>query len=101
MAPCRLLTNLSALLLFEEIKMPLNEKKIINIILEECQSVKNKCEGYREEIMDVVTDIISVERQHRIQGTNIQQKVNDKFNAAGRYLAEKRSEFKSSKEDEP
>lgn len=80
--------------------MPLNEKKIINIILEECQSVENRCEGYREEIIDVVTDIISAERQHRIQGTNIQQKVNDKCNAAGRYLAEKRSAPKNSKEDE-
>lgn len=79
--------------------MPLNEKKIINIILEECQSVNNRCEGYREEIVDVVTDIISAERQHRIQGTNIQQKVNDKCSAAGRYLAEKQNESGKSEED--
>ena len=52
----------------------------------------NGGDGYREEIIDVVTDIISAERQHRIQGTNIQQQVSDKCNAAGRFLASKRGE---------
>jgi len=70
--------------------MPLNERKIINIILDECQKIEERCEGYREELVEVVTDIITAERQHRVQGTNIQQKVNDKCNTAGRFLAEKR-----------
>ena len=84
--------------LFEEGTVPLNERKIIDIILEECQAVKNRCEGYQEEIIDVVTDIIHAERQHRIQGTNIQQQVSDKCRAAGQYLAEKRSESDESGE---
>lgn len=72
--------------------MPLNERKIINIILEECKTVEERCNGYQEELVDVITDIITAERQHRVQGTNIQQKINDKCNAAGRLLSEKRSQ---------
>lgn len=70
--------------------MPLNERKIINIILEESKTVEERCEGYQEELIDVITDIITTERQHRVQGTNIQQRINDKCNTAGRFLAEKR-----------
>lgn len=71
--------------------MPLNERKIINIILEECKTVEERCEGYQEELIEVITDIITTERQHRVQGTNIQQRINDKCNTAGRFLAERRS----------
>lgn len=72
--------------------MPLNDRKIISIILEQGAEVEERCEGYREEIVDVITDIIEYERQHRVQGTNIQKKINDKCNAAGRYLSEKRGD---------
>ena len=72
--------------------MPLNNKKIISIILEQCADVEERCEGYREEIVDVISDIIEYERQHRVQGTNIQKKINDKCNAAGRYLSEQRGD---------
>ena len=72
--------------------MPLNERKIIGIILDECKSVEERCEGYREELVEVISDIITTERQHRVQGTNVQQRISDKCNAAGRFLAEKRSQ---------
>ena len=53
--------------------MPLNDKKIISLILEQCAEVEDRCEGYCEEIIDVISDIIGYERQHRVQGTNIQK----------------------------
>lgn len=71
--------------------MPLNERKIITILLDECKSAEERCEGYRDELVDVIVDIVTAERQHQVQGTNIQQKINDKCNAAGRFLAEKRA----------
>ena len=70
--------------------MPLNSKKIINIILEECESIKERCYGYREELVEVIAEIIDYERQHRYQAMNIQQKINDKINTTGRFLAEHR-----------
>lgn len=57
--------------------MPLNDKKIISIILEECNGVEERCEGYREEIREVIADILKYERDHRLAATNIQQKIND------------------------
>lgn len=70
--------------------MPLNDKKIISIILKQCAGVEERCRGYREEIIDVITDILQYERAHRVSATNIQQKINDKFDAAARFLAEQR-----------
>jgi hypothetical protein len=72
--------------------MPLNDRKIISIILEQSKQVEERCEGYREEIVDVISDILVYERQHRVQNTNIQQKISDKCNAAARFLCEKRGQ---------
>lgn len=71
--------------------MPLNEKKIISLILDQCKNIDERCEGYRNEILEVVSEILIYERQNRTQGTNIQQKISDKCNAAGQLLAERRS----------
>lgn len=70
--------------------MPLNDRKIITIILDECESIQERCDGYREELVETITEIIALEREHRIQGTNIQQRISDKCNAAGDFLAKKR-----------
>lgn len=79
--------------------MPLNERKVIGIIIDECKTIEERCEGYREELVEVVADIIAVERQHRKHGTNIQQRINDKCNATGRFLAEKRGQTVNSDGD--
>jgi hypothetical protein len=70
--------------------MPLNDKKIISIILEQGTGIPERCAGYREEIIEVISDIISYERAHHVEATNIQKKINDKCDAAARFLTEKR-----------
>ena len=77
--------------------MPLNDRKIITIILNECKTIEERCTGYKEELVEVITEIITAERQHRVQGTNIQQKINDKCFAAGDFLAESRGLTKTKK----
>lgn len=72
--------------------MPLNDKKIISIILEQCSGVEERCEGYREEIIAVISEILEYERGHRVSATNIQQKINDKCNAAARLLASQKNQ---------
>jgi hypothetical protein len=71
--------------------MPLNDKKIISIILEQCADIEERCKGYREEIIEAITDILEYERGHRVSATNIQKKISDKCNAAARFLAEQRA----------
>ena len=71
--------------------MPLNEMKVLSILLDECKTIEERCQGYKEEIIEVVTDIITAERQHKVERTRIQQKINDRLHAAGNFLAEKRN----------
>jgi len=79
--------------------VPLNERKIISIILDEAKTVEERCGGYKEELIEVITDIITAERQHRVAGTNIQQKISDKCNTIGRFLAEKRGQGSATDRD--
>lgn len=72
--------------------MPLNHKKIISIILEQCADIEERCHGYREEIIAVISDIIEYERRHRVEATNIQKKINDKCNAAAHFLSKSRGD---------
>lgn len=67
--------------------MPLNERRIGEIILEECKAVPDRCRDYRNELMSTIADVIQDERQHRVSGTNIQQKIGDKINTLGGLLA--------------
>lgn len=71
--------------------MPVNSRRVIRILYEELDAVEDRCEGYKEELLEAVADIINAERQHRVRGTNIQQRVAEKCNAAGSFLAKRRS----------
>ena len=51
--------------------MPLNDRKIISIILEQCGEIDERCDGYREEIINVISDILEYERGYRVSATNI------------------------------
>lgn len=79
--------------------MPLNQQKIITIILDESKSIEERCAGYKEELVEVITEIIAAERQHRVQSTYIQQRINDKCSAAGDFLAGNRDLTKTAKGD--
>ncbi|MDE0211795.1 MAG: hypothetical protein OXJ64_18185 [Boseongicola sp.] len=70
--------------------MPLNDKKIISIILEQCERIEERCDGYKEELIEVISEILEYERGHRVSATNIQKKINDKCNAAARFLSAQR-----------
>ena len=78
--------------------MPLNEKKIISIILEESNKIEERCEGYREELIIVISEILEYERQHIISATNIQRKISDKFNATAQFLSNKRKQYSEKQE---
>ena len=71
--------------------MSLNERKVISIILDQRTGIEERCEGYRDEIVDVIADILQYERRHRVSHTNIQKQINDKCNAAARFLTEQSS----------
>ena len=81
--------------------MPLNDRKIISIILQECKEIEERCNGYREEIIEVISEILQYERSHRVSATNIQKKINDKCNSTARFLTKQRSHDANLEVDEP
>lgn len=68
--------------------MPLIPKKIVSIISDQCMNLEERCKGYRGEIFSTIADILELERLHRMRAISIQQKINDKCDATGRFLAE-------------
>ena len=69
--------------------MPLNEK-IISLITEQCNRVEERCVDYRERLTELISGIIEDEEDHRISRTNIQQKINNRFDDAAQFLAGQR-----------
>ena len=81
--------------------MPLNEKRIISIILEQSTEAEERCKGYRDEIINVISEIIEYEWGHLVSPTNIQKKIKDKCNAAGQFLAMERDKDAGAEELRP
>ncbi len=75
--------------------MPANERKVAEIIFAEIDAVEERCPGYREELKDAASDVITAERQNRVNRTNIRQKVEDRINLAGQFLATERAKVDS------
>ncbi len=72
--------------------MPFNNNKIISILLEQCGGIEDRCNGYQEEIIEVITEILKYEWGHRVAATNIQKKINEKCNATARFLVKCRGQ---------
>jgi hypothetical protein len=81
--------------------MPLNDKKTVSIILEQCAEIEERCHGYREAIIDVISDVLEYERGHRVSATSIQKKINDKCNAAAWFLVTQRGQDTGTEELDP
>ena len=67
--------------------MPLNNRRVVEILLAQVDAVDEKCEGYRNVIKDALMDIIDYERDHMINGTNIQQRITNKCRSVGEWFS--------------
>ena len=57
--------------------------------MEECSRLPELYGGYREDVLDLLTDILALERQRVWQNISIQKKIVDKIEAAGEHLRRK------------
>ena len=69
--------------------MSFNTEKMVKLILNECESIEERCDGYRKKVLDAIVDILNAERQHRVQKIPIQQKVNEACHGTGDFRAQK------------
>ena len=70
--------------------MSFNAEKMANLILKECESIEEKCGGYKEKLVEAIVEILSSEKQHSIKGINIQKEVNSICKATGDFLVKNR-----------
>ena len=69
--------------------MPVTQKRTVTILLEQCTQAEERCDGYRDELIAAISDIIESERAHRVSRTDIQKRITDKCNAVAVFLAGK------------
>ncbi len=70
--------------------MSYNKEKMVKMILNECESIEERCDGYRKKVLEAIVEILSAEREHQAQRTTIQKQVNQACHKAGDFLARKR-----------
>ena len=68
--------------------MPLNQQKVLRVVLDELESIEERYNGYRKELIASIAEILQAESEHRVSRTNIQKQINDKVNAVARFVAE-------------
>ena len=71
--------------------MPINERKVLAILLEEVDKVPERCDGYGDELKNAIADIVAAEREHRTRRGQIQQKVDGICDLAGDWLTNRQS----------
>lgn len=69
--------------------MPMNSQKVMDILFSEVDRVRERCDGYRDELKETIADVMMRERENRVRQTNIQQQVNDRCEVAGGWLADR------------
>jgi hypothetical protein len=77
--------------------MAYNDKKIVEILLENCKSIESRCPGYREEMQDLLAEVLKLEREHALARMNIAAKIADQVNALGMVLYRARQKSVSGK----
>jgi hypothetical protein len=72
--------------------MAYNDKKILGVLLGELQTVPDRCKGYREEVGQLLGDVLQAEREHSIAKTNVVKKIGDQVNTVAMWLYRERNQ---------
>lgn len=70
----------------------MDTRRVLEIILEESKNVLERYPGYRDDLTEVVAEIVDIERQHKFVARNVKKDVADQINTLGGDLAAKLSE---------
>lgn len=68
--------------------MALNIDKISRTLESKLSKIPERTPGYHEQVISTIKEIIREERQHQIQSTSIQSKVEEICNELGKYITE-------------
>lgn len=66
--------------------MSFNREKIVELILNESESIEERCDGYKKKLLDAIVEILKAEREHKVQRTTIQKQVDTACHKVGDFL---------------
>jgi len=66
--------------------MAVNRKRIMTMIVDKVQEMPERCNGYNDELMEAIGDIIELEQDKKLTGANSKQPVTDRCMKLGQYL---------------
>ena len=69
--------------------MPVNDQRVVQIILENIREIENRYDGYLDDMKELIANVMVLEMEHQIQKTNIKQLIGDKIALAASELFEK------------
>ena len=72
--------------------MAYNDRKILGVFLDELAAVPERYEGYRDDMMHLLTEVLNLEQEHAIKRTDIVKKIGDQVNTVGMSLHRSRHE---------
>ena len=74
--------------------MSYNDKKIASILLEHCKKVAPRCPTYSDDMQQLLTEVLRLERDHAISRMNIAERIADQINTVGMQVYKYESEGK-------
>lgn len=77
--------------------MAYNDKKILQVLLEELDKIPERCPGYKEEFTPLLGDVLGIERGHLTARTDVVKQIANKVNATGMILYRSRSKTQTVK----
>ena len=66
--------------------MAYNDRKILGVLLGELTDVPERCEGYREDMMHLLTEVLNLEQGHAIKRIDIVKRIGDQVHTVGMSL---------------
>lgn len=74
--------------------MPVNQRRLAQIMLEQCAQIDERVPGYRGALIDHLIQILDFENAHRRGGgMPIKQQITAQCEALGAFLAQKRKQI--------
>jgi hypothetical protein len=65
----------------------MDSKRVVEIILEETAKASERYPTYRDDLREVVAEIVNIERQHRFMARNVKQDIAAQINTLAKELA--------------
>ena len=72
-----------------------NDKKIISVLKEGIENIPDRYKGYKKEVLELLADVLLLERQHQISKIDVVKKIADKINASGQIYYKNKSTSES------